>query len=185
MRMPVFIFVLFTPVIGWASQDVVRTIEFLGFSEDGKKFLLKVTDADRGDSLSLRSFATGKSEKEYPIEDPKQEKKMIEAAKKKHKITDPGKDSQQSPDGRYTIVGIPKGDKYLLNVQKGEKMTKFQAISIDKGVSTGNYAKVTLKSVFWSKDGHRIVVIVHKKLVDEWGIDADEAYPYEFFGGSL
>jgi len=175
--------VVLAPWAARAGHDVVRTLDFLGFSADGSKYLLKVSDANFGDFLSLRSFDTGKQVKSYKIEDKKDEKRLTEQAIKENKITDKGKDSQASPDGRYTIIGIPKGENFLLNVGKGERVAKWQSIKVESDRTS--QAKVTLKSVFWDQSGRRVVVLVHKKLVGDNGMDADEAYPYEFYPGEL
>ncbi|MBM4395652.1 MAG: hypothetical protein FJ087_08175 [Deltaproteobacteria bacterium] len=166
-----------------AGHDVVRTFDFLGFSADGSRFLLKVTDPDAGDFLSVRTFATGKQEKGIKIEQRKDEKRLIEQARKQYRITDKGTDSQSSPDGRYTIVGVPRGDRFLLNVGKGERDAKWQSVPIESGRS--GPAKMTLKAVWWARDGRRLVVVLHKKLTGDNGVDADEARPYEFFPGEL
>ena len=166
-----------------AGTDSTRTLEFLGFSTDASHYLLKVSDANAGDFLSLRSFDTGKQEKAVQIPQKKDEKKLVEDARKQFRITDKGVDAPQSPDGRFTLTGVPKGAQYIINVMKGDKTARFQALALESGKN--GPARASLKSVFWSKDGRRIVVVVHKKLVDENGIDVDEAHPYDFLVGGL
>ena len=101
------------PGVALAGSDVSRTLQFLGFNADGTKYLLKVSDADTGDFLSLRNFATAKQEKAIPIEAKKQEKKLVEDAKKQFKIVDKGKEDMASPDGRFTFSGMgPERQEY-------------------------------------------------------------------------
>lgn len=177
-----FAVVLLAPGLARAGHDVRRTFEFLGFSGDGTKYILKVTDDDFGDSVSVRNFTTGKQEKAFPIEDKKDEKKVVETARKQFKVKDRGSDSQQSPDGKLTILGIPREGAFQLNLMRGNTQAKFKTIPVETAkVPT----KVTLKSVFWSEDGRKIVVLIHKKRVDENGVDADEAHPFEFLTGGL
>jgi len=166
-----------------AGNDLKRTVEFLGFTENADKYLLKIMDANIGDFFSVRAFDTGKQVKSFPIEIPKEEKKLLEEAKKAFKITDKGTEGQTSPDERYSIIGVPKGDKFQLNVTRGERSAKFQTINLAS--NDAGPAKAMLKCVYWSKDLKRIVVIIHQTLVDENGIDADEARPYEFLVGGL
>ena len=172
------------PGVALAGSDVSRTLQFLGFNADGTKYLLKVSDADTGDFLSLRNFATAKQEKAIPIEAKKQEKKLVEDAKKQFKIVDKGKEDMASPDGRFTFSGMCKGEKFFLKVAKGNKTADFQTLKLETGRG-GTPARVDLKSVFWAQNGKNIVVILHRKLVDENGVDADEVHPYEFFAGGL
>lgn len=171
------------PSFARAGHDLVRTLEFLGFSSDGTRFLLKVSDADSGDLLSVRSSVTGKQEKAFRIEQKKDEKRLLEEARKQFKITDKGTDSQTSPDGKYTIIGVPRGDQYLLNVGKGERTARWQSVPLNPGGA--GPAKVTLKAVWWSQDARRVVVILHREVSGDNGIDADEARSFEFFPGEL
>lgn len=166
------------------AGDNIKTFEFLGFSEDGSKYMLKVMDANRGDTFVVKEFADNKTVKALPLEGVKDVKKLLDQTKKHFKITDKGKDDQTSPDGRFTFSAVPKGEKLLLNVMKGNKTATFQTYKLEKG-DNGSVAKAQLKQIFWAKDGHKMLVILHKKLVDQNGMDADEAYAYEFFGGGL
>lgn len=166
-----------------AGHDTVRTIEFCGFTADAKQYLLLIRDEQMGTFLSLRSAETGKQVKGYPIDNPLDEKRLREETMKKHRITDPGTESQASPDGTYTIVGVPRGIRFDLDVLRGSRSARLHTFKVDQGAS--GPVKVTLKTVHWSRDGHRIVVILHKVLKDENGVDADEAWPFPFFASSL
>ncbi len=171
------------PLAAVAGHDTVRTIEFCGFTADGKQYLLLVRDEQMGTFLSLRAFDTGKQVKGYPIESPAEEKRLREEVVKKHKVVDPGVESQSSPDGTYTILGVPRGTRFDLAVMRGNRTAKLHTFRVEQGAS--GPARVTLKTVFWSKDGRRLVAILHKVLKDENGIDADEAHPFAFFPSSL
>lgn len=173
---------LFSPTT-FAGHDTIRTVEFCGFSADGKEYLLLIRDEQMGTFLSLRSFDTGKQIKGYPIDNPLDERRLREETMKKHRITDPGTESQTSPDGTYTIIGVPRGIRYDINVMRGNRTARLHTFKVEQGAS--GPAKVTLKSVFWSRDGRRIVVILHKVLKDENGMDADEAWPFPFFASNL
>lgn len=179
----ILVAVVVLPLAARAS-DNIKTFEFLGFSEDGNKYMLKVVDANRGDTFVVKALSDNKTLKALPLEGVRDVKKLLDQTKKHFKITDKGKDDQTSPDGRFTFMAVPRGEKLLLNVMKGNKTATYQTYRLEKG-DNGSVPKVQLKQIFWAKDGHKMVVILHKKLVDQNGIDADEAYGYEFFGGSL
>lgn len=174
---------LLAPAAANAAHEVKRSVQFLGFSEDGSRFLLKVVDADRGTFLSLRSFANNKQEKAYPIEDPARERRITEDARKRHRITDKGRDSQIAPDERHTLIGIPRGHRYEIAVLRDGRLLSFQSIDVPRGAS--GYAKIVLSGIHWSRDGRKIVAMIHKVLADDQGMDVDEALPFEFFAGSL
>jgi hypothetical protein len=175
--------ILAVPSSALAGHSLKRTVEFLGFSDDGARYLVKVVDADTGDALSVRSFATGKAEKTIPIEDRAAEKALLDGAKRSFHITDAGQDAQQSPDGKYTLLLLPKGLKVELRVMRGELRALLKALDARPGPDGPQ--KLILKSVFWSKDGRRIVVIVHRTQPGENGVDADEAHPFDFLPGEL
>ncbi len=166
-----------------SRADVRRTLDFLGFSDDGARYLLKVSDANTGDALSVRSFATGKAEKTLPLAGPAREKQDVDAARRKYRITDPGTDAVQSPDGRYTLLVLPKGMKTEIRVMRGEKRAVLKVLDATPGPE--GPPKVTLKSVFWSRDGRRIVVVLHRTLRGDHYIDTDEAHPIDFLPGEM
>ncbi len=183
VRLASFLIVFLFAQVAVAGHDTVRTIEFCGFTADGSQYLLLIRDERMGTFLSLRSFETGKQVKGYPIADPRDEKRLLEETMEKHRVTDPGTDSQASPDGTYTIIGVPRGIRFDLNVLRGNRSARLHTFKVEQGAS--GPAKVTLKAVHWSRDGHRVVVILHKVLRDENGLDADEAWPFPFFASSL
>lgn len=182
-RVGVAVFLAMVPAMTIAGHDTARTIEFCGFSADGSHYLLLIRDQHMGTFLSLRSFDTGKQVKGYPIDNPPDEKRLRDEVVKRHRITDPGTESQASPDGTYTVIGVPRGSRFDINVLRGNRSARLHTFDVEKGSS--GPAKVTLKAVHWSKDGHRIVVILHKLLKDEHGLDADEAWPFRFFASRL
>ena len=175
--------VLACPILSHAGHNQRRVIEFLGYSAEGTGFLVKVVDADTGPALSMRSTATGKAEKTIPLEDPQSQKAAIDGAMRSFRITDPGLDSQQSPDGKYTILLVPKGMKFEMRVMRGERRAVLKVLDAKPGPDGPQ--KLNLKSVFWSKDGRRIVVIMHRTLRGENGVDADEAHAFDFLPGEL
>jgi len=171
------------PSAARADRDLRRTLEFLGFSDDGARYLLKVSDANSGDALSVRSFATGKAEKTIPLADRATEKQTIDATKRKYRITDPGADAVQSPDGRYTLLVLPKGMRTEIRAMRGEKRAVLKSLDATPGPE--GPPKVTLKSAFWTQDGRRVVVVLHRTLRGDDYIDADEAHPIDFLPGEM
>ena len=171
------------PNVARADHDVRRTLQFLGFSDDGARYLLKVTDADTGDALSVRSFTTGRAEATIPLDDRATEKQAVDAAKRKYRVTDPGLEAMQSPDGKYTILVFPKALKVEIRAMRGERRAVVKALEARPGPD--GPPKVVLKTVFWTADGRRMVVVVHRTMRGDNGVDADEAHPIEFLPGEL
>jgi hypothetical protein len=180
--LPLLVILAFPPP-AQAGHSVRRTLQFLGFSEDGARYLLKVADADTGDALSVRAFATGRAEATIPLEDKATEKQAIDQARKKYRITDPGQETQQSPDGKYTIMVFPKGLKVEIRVMRGERRALLKALDARPGPD--GPPRVVLTSVVWTADGRKMVVVVHRTMRGENGVDADEAHPIQFLPGEL
>lgn len=172
------------PAPARADALVRRTLQFLGFTEDGSKYLVKVSDADTGDALSLRLLATGKAEKTIPLEDRATEKDATEAARKRFRVTDPGAESQSSPDGRYTLLLVPKGPRVQVRVMRGERQAVMSSLDARGGPDAP--ARVVLVSAFWSKDGRKVVLLVHRtQRGGDRDVDADEALPFTFLPSEL
>jgi hypothetical protein len=166
-----------------ADAMVRRTLQFLGFTEDGSQYLLKVADADTGDALSLRLVATGKAAKTLPLEDRAGEAQAIEAARKKFRVTDAGLEQPQSPDGKYTLLLVPKGGKVQVRALRGERFAVVKSLEAREGPD--GPPRLVLKTVFWSKDGRKVVLMVHRTQRGDRDVDADEALPFEFFPSEL
>lgn len=171
------------PTAARADRDIRRSVEFLGFSDDGTRFMVRINDADLGDRLSVRVFDTGREDKAYPIDNPNNYQKQREQVAQRHRISDPGVDSPTSPDGRFTMVGFPRVRSFILAVLRGNRMAEFKKIPLVRG--DGPLPKTLLKSVWWNSDGRRIVVVLHKALAGRDGLDVDETHPFEFFAGEL
>jgi hypothetical protein len=166
----------------FAGSDIVKTIEFIAFSEDSEKYLVKVVDANVGTLLIIRETKTGNKIKQQQVtkdEEPEAVKKL----EKTYKLKDKGQQGNASPDGKYIIMGARKDDIFKVMVMKGEKITSFQKIELKK--DGDKVADGVLKSVIWSSDGNFIIIILHQKLASSWGVDADFDYPFEFRKSSL
>jgi hypothetical protein len=166
-----------------AGHDLVRTFEFVGFSVDASRFLLLVNDEQTGYFFSLRSFDSGKQVKSQYVENPQDIEKTKKEIMAKFNIVPSHVSSLKSPDGRFSLVGVQEGRRFKVLVLQGKKTAVLKTIDCEHG-STG-VAQASLKNAHWTKDGRKVVVIVHKVLRDENGIDADEALPVLFLPSSL
>jgi len=166
-----------------AGHDLVRTMEFIGFSSDGSKFLLLVRDEHAGDFFSLRSFDSGKQIKFEYVDDPQDIEKVKKRLMATHKIVVSHVSSLKSPDGRFSLIGVQEGRRFKVLVMQGKKIAVLKVIDCEQGRS--GIAQVSLKSAHWTNDGRKVILIVHKLLREENGIDADDAIPITFFPSSL
>jgi hypothetical protein len=166
-----------------AGHDLVRTFEFVGFSVDGSRFLLLVNDAQTGYSFSLRSFDNGKQVKSHYVENPQDIEKTKKEMMAKYNIVPSHVSSLKSPDGRFSLVGVQEGRRFKVLVLQGKKTAVLKTIECEQG--RAGVAQASLKNAHWTKDGRKVVLIVHKVLREENGVDADEALPVLFLPSSL
>lgn len=156
---------------------------FLGFTEDGSRFLIQVRDAHLGNLLSLRSVATNQVEKTLPVDQPADLETSIAKARKSFRIRDMGTESPTSPDGRYTIILVPKGPRVQVRVLRGERQAVLHSLEV-RGGEEGP-AQVQLKSVHWSGDGRSLVLILHRRDRAMGGEETDFVQAFRFLPSEL
>lgn len=167
----------------WAEGTIRKEMTFLGFTEDGSRFLLQIHDANTGDSLSFRSVETGKAEKTIPVESPGDLESAIAKARKSLRIRDAGVEGPSSPDGRYTLILVPKGPRTQIRVLRGERQAVLQ--TLDARGSGNGPVQWMLKSVHWSSDGRSLVLLLHRKEPGTVALDTDQAISLRFMPSEL
>ncbi|HOU52734.1 MAG TPA: hypothetical protein PLQ97_02255 [Myxococcota bacterium] len=171
--------------IPWARAEgtIRKEMTFLGFTEDGSRFLLQIHDANTGDSLSFRSVETGKAEKTIPVESPGDLEPAVAKARKSLRIRDAGVEGPTSPDGRYTLILVPKGPRTQIRVLRGERQAVLQTLDA-RGGGDGPIQWM-LKSVHWSSDGRSLVLLLHRKEPGMVALDTDQAISLRFMPSEL
>ncbi|MBM4387851.1 MAG: hypothetical protein FJ088_08945 [Deltaproteobacteria bacterium] len=169
--------VVFICIRAGAEYDIRITGEFVAFSEDGSKFLVKFTDSNRGSYFSLRDAEEGKRIKDFKIDRATEEEDLVKLVKK-HKLNDKGVEGQESPDGKYSLMGMQKKEKFRIFVLKGEKKAVFKDVELEPDGDV--LPKASLKTVVWSEDGGMFVVVVNLKYGGGVGIEKEQFLPFEF-----
>lgn len=174
--------VLFIAFSSGAEYDIRITGEFIAFSDDGRKFLVKFTDSNRGNYFSLRDTEEGKKIKDFPINRATEVEDLAKLVKK-HKLNDKGVEGHESPDGKYSLIGMQKKKKFRIFVLKGEKKAIFNDIELEPDGDV--IPKASLKSVIWSEDGSLVVIVLNLKYGGGVGIEREQFYPFEFNKGEI
>jgi hypothetical protein len=86
-----------------------------------------------GDSISFRSVETGKAEKTIPVENPADLDAAITKARKTLGVRDLGVEGPTSPDGRYTLILVPKGPRVQIRVLRGERQAVLRTLDARGG----------------------------------------------------
>ncbi|MBP7125620.1 hypothetical protein KBD49_04560 [Myxococcota bacterium] len=188
MRHPVFAFLGIAFLLGMpgsvrAEGTIRKELTFLGFTEDGSRFLLQVRDANTGDSLSFRSVETGKAEKTIPVDSPGDLEPAVARARKSLRVQDAGVEGPTSPDGRYTLILVPKGPRTQIRVLRGERQAVLQ--TLDARGTGETPIQWMMKSIHWSRDGRSLVLLLHRKESGIVSQDTDQAVSLRFMPSEL
>ena len=166
--------------MAWASADEEVRIDFLGFSTDCKMAMVRITDPNSGNRITVFTIPKAKSVASKPFYSAAQEKKIKAQLAKKYRIKDPGKNSNQDPKGKITFFGLLKGKWFRIMAMRGNRTAAF-----DK-VAAGKAGQVSLKEVWWAKDGRSMVMIINKKRSDpDYGFNIDVLRFYRYYPSTL
>lgn len=168
--------IVFTPPAR-AQQGI--TMEVVAFSPEKDLYALRVMDADRGNYFSIRKLEEGEKVKDvaYEIET---EERIWKSLVKKYDLTEEAVISQASPDGKFTLLGAPKGPKYRIMVSGNGKTGTLMDIDLQADEQSKEVAKGILKQVAWNKKGKWVVLIVNQRLGGNFPLDRDFAYQTKF-----
>lgn len=160
-----------------AQQGI--TMEVVAFSPEKDLYALRIMDVDRGNYFSIRKLDEGEKVKDvaYEIET---EERIWKQLVKKYELTEEAVISQASPDGRFTLLGAPKGPKYRIMVNGNGKVGTLMDIDLQVDEQSKEVAKGMLKQVAWNKKGKWVVLIVNQRLGGNFPMDRDFAYQTKF-----
>lgn len=139
-------------------------IQFVAFNEDESQILVKVEDANLGNSLQIREFGTNAIKKAYLSETKQAEQKRRRVLKRR--FPKAGIVDQMGPRNRGTIMGAPDGKGgYNLLIMKDNRVGVLATIPLDvEKDNPANKAKGMLKEVIWTENGRQIVAIVTQEI---------------------
>ncbi len=159
-----------------AAQETKVTLAVLGFTADAKQMLVQLEDDNIGTNLRLYDLATGQpAAKSVLIPFHRGEsQKVIQATRKRFKIVDLGLEETLYPqdpnDAEKTLsfFGLmATRDRFVLAVTDRQKLGKIADIPVRHDAGTDVWAKVALKSLYWTTDRKWLVAVVTQKLKAE------------------
>ena len=174
------LFLITIATMAFASADEERSIEFLGFSLDGKLAMVKINDPNSGNSIEVLSIPKGKKKARAPFYSTAQAKKLVKKFTKRYKIKDKGNNSTQDPSGKITFLGLVKGKYFIILAMRGNRTAVFDKIP------AGKASEIKIKEVWWSKNGRSMTIIINKKKSDpDYGFDIDTVRLYKYYSSAL
>jgi hypothetical protein len=163
--------IIFIYAYAYAGVDDVATMEFLGFSEDGKVFVVKVLDKNRGNQFQVLDVKDAQLVKAFDIVK-KTEEDTLKKIKTKYKVKDPNP-NQATSDGKFMLLTGP-GNKgqFKIMLSNGKSFIDIKVIDLQKD-QLGKFASAQAKGSFWHSDDKTWIVIYNQKLTGDFGIDRD------------
>ncbi len=177
------------------AQEARESLTVLGFTADAKQMLMQFEDDNVGTNLRLYDVATGQPAKNsalIPFQRADSQK-VIKETRKRFKIVDPGIEDTvypldpKDPEKTLSIFGLmATRERFVLAVTDRQKLGKIMDIAVRHDETSDAWAKVSLKSVYWTTDRKWLVAIVTQKLkTDGYAAELDEAHAVAFQAGSI
>ncbi len=172
------------------AQETKVTLAVLGFTADAKQMLVQLEDDNVGTNLRLYDVATGQPTKKsalIPFQRGESQK-VIKETRKKFKIVDPGVEDTLYPldanDAEKTLsfFGLmATRERFVLAVTDRQKLGKIDDVPVRHDEGADVWAKVALKTLYWTTDRKWLVAIVTQKLKAEGLLtEVDEAHALAF-----
>ncbi len=172
------------------AQETKVTLAVLGFTADAKQMLVQLEDDNVGTNLRLYDVAAGQPAKKsalIPFQRGESQK-VIKETRKKFKIVDPGLEDTIYPldpnDAEKTLnfFGLmATRDRFVLAVTDRQKLGKIADVAVKHDEGADVWAKVALKSLYWTTDRKWLVAIITQKLkADGLLTEVDEPHALAF-----
>lgn len=165
------------------GPDTRQTMELVGFSKDGKKFALKITDEEGRSLFEVRESRKSKHVASYPFF-PEQDKAAWRKAKREHELDAAPSDGPENKDKGITLLSAVKGETLNVYAMSGETCTKLidkiPLKKIEKGKNKGQVAEAFVKQLVWGPRGKIVAVVYHQKIKDTFEWEGDFAYSFKF-----
>jgi len=156
-----------------------QTMEVVGFSKDGKLFVLKTKDEEGRHAYQVRSSRKGAIEKVYSFFEG-DEKKTWRRIKRKHEISAQPSDTAENTDLGITLVTAQKGDKLSIFVMKGERVRKYGSVPVQMSRDGKKAATANVSQLVWGPKGKYVVMVFHQKLKKPFLWESDSVHAFKF-----
>ena len=156
-----------------------QTMEVVGFSKDGKFFVLKTKDEEGRHAYQVRASRKGAIEKVYSFFEG-DEKKTWRRVKRKHEISAEPSETAENADLGITLVTAQKGEKLSIFVMKGEQVKKYGSVPVQMSRDGKKAATANVSQLVWGPKGKYVVMVYHQKLKKPFPWESDSVHAFKF-----
>ena len=155
-----------------------QVMEAMGFSKDGKEFVLKVVDENLGSLFQVRSSKDNKLVQSYPFE-AEDEKRAWRKVTRAHDIADDHIEGQDNEPKAVSLMTRVRGAKMAVLMMRGERILPYDAIELMVN-KKDEPAEAFVKQVLWDDKGKYAVLVYHQKLTDMFEWEGDFVHAFKF-----
>ncbi len=180
----IFAATLLASSVGLAQASKI-SMTVLGFTEDGKRMLVRMDDNQVGLGLRLYDVETGmplKPWKKYRLIQFERghEVATVKAAKRRYKIKDNGVEALKTENEKLAFFGVEKGENLVIAATDYKRLGKLMDVPLKRDPETKKIAQATLRSIFWTTDRKHMVLVVNQKIKGQFLFEKDYFHWFEF-----
>ena len=156
----------------FASTEEKIEVEFLGFGANPDFYGVLQKDKLAGDMVIIYQIGQPAPITSYSLEGTSLKKALASAELSPYGISNKGVEGATASQG-YTLTGSAIGAQFQIQLSAGGQSVTLGYVPISSDPTGTDVAKVSIKKVFWTADGLRVVILLNQKLKGEWGMDTD------------
>jgi len=172
------------PALAEQEETKNEQMSFLGFSEDGELFAIKVNDLQRTPRVEVRETKNMKLVGQYTFSDDADFKKAWTKAKRKHSVDKPAAETgPEHPTLGITLLTAVKKGKFFILATKCGKLIPYDAFDLLTGSTKTEKnipAKANQMELVWDQAGKHVVLIYHQKIPGSWAWESDFVHAFKF-----
>lgn len=146
--------------------------KFVGFGSNPDFYAVQQEDDLAGKNVIIYQIGNPAPAASMSLEGTSLKKALQSATLAPYAITDAGVTGVTAPQG-YSIAGKAVNNQYQIGITNGSESVTLGYAPILGDPSGMEFATVTVKSVHWTADGTRVVIILNQKLSGDWPVNTD------------
>lgn len=170
---------LLATTTAWAGSDEKIRVEFMGFGANPDFYSVIHKDKLAGNTLAVYQIGSPQAVASVTLEGRSAKSALKSPQIAPYKIQTSGHTTgAKAPSGAYQLFGTQVGAQFQIGLTDGSAQSTLGYLPVPTDPNNTEFAKTSVKSVHWSADGSRVVIILNQKLGGEWPMDTDTLAAY-------